>query len=324
MLQDPVQIAHHHARSGNIQAALAALDAAQGSAPAAAELANWYMRGDLVPRDLARAREYLRRAVEIGHVGAAMVEIALTANGGGGEPDWPAALTLLRQAAKGDPVARQQLDLLERMDLDAQGYPNSPPAGEVLNDILPVLRYPNFLTPAECEHIARVTVHMLEPSTVFDPGTGQQVANPIRSSYGAVVPPTEEDLVIQAIERRIARITGTDVFAGESLSVLRYTPGQEYRPHFDAMTRSANNRVKTVILYLNHGYVGGETGFPKIPLTVTPRQGDALIFDGLDAQGAVHPLSLHAGLPVRQGQKWIMTRWIRERRFDPWNYRGEA
>lgn len=324
MLQNPVETAHRHARSGNIQAALVALQAARDDALACAELATWYMRGDIIPRDLALARKYLHRAAEIGHVGAAMVEIALTANGSGGEPDWPAAFALLRHAAKGDPVARQQLDLLERMDLDAQGFPNSPPTAEILDETLPVLRYANFLTPSECEHIARATAHLLEPSTVFDPRTGRQIANPIRDSHGAVIAPTEEDLVIQAIERRIAGITCTDVFSGESLSVLRYTTGQQYKLHYDTMNKSTNNRIKTVILYLNHGYTGGQTCFPKIPLTVTPRAGDAVVFDGVDESGAVHPLSLHAGLPVERGQKWIMTRWIRERRFDPWNYAGEG
>jgi prolyl 4-hydroxylase len=71
-------------------------------------------------------------------------------------------------------------------------------------------------------------------------------------------------------------------------------------------------------MYLNDGYVGGQTHFPELDISFEPKAGDALVFDGLNADGSVNKLSRHAGLPVLQGQKWVATRWIRQHRFDPW------
>ncbi len=72
-----------------------------------------------------------------------------------------------------------------------------------------------------------------------------------------------------------------------------------------------------MIVYLNDGYRGGETIFPKLNIKVVPKAGDALLFDNV-VDGKVDQRSLHAGLPVEVGTKWIATRWIRRDPFDPW------
>ena len=43
-----------------------------------------------------------------------------------------------------------------------------------------------------------------------------------------------------------------------------------------------------------------------------PRPGAALAFRNVLADGTTDEDSLHAGLPVRRGEKWIATLWIRE------------
>ncbi|MGN6500780.1 MAG: 2OG-Fe(II) oxygenase [Tsuneonella sp.] len=73
-----------------------------------------------------------------------------------------------------------------------------------------------------------------------------------------------------------------------------------------------------MLIYLNDGYSGGRTLFSEIPFTVEPVAGDAVVFDGLDASGALLRASRHAGEPVAQGVKWMATRWIRQRPFNPW------
>lgn len=322
-MNDPVAIARRMMETGDIDGAMSLLDSARGNARAAAEVANLYMRGTIIARDLFRARHYLRRAADLGHVGAAMDEIALTANGGGGAPDWAAAYALLEIAAEHDPIAQDHLKKLERMDLDEHGYPISFPIGTILDQTISAIHFRSFLTPEECQHIAAIAYPVLEVSTVFDPTTGQRVINPIRRSHGAVISPTEEDLVIQSLLRRIAVVTHTDVMAGESVSVLRYDAGGEYKPHYDRLTQSTNNRIKTAIIYLNDSFDGGETYFPKIPFTFKPTAGDALVFNSVNSDGKLLLESLHAGLPVTLGQKWIMTRWIREAQFDPWCYSEE-
>jgi prolyl 4-hydroxylase len=125
--------------------------------------------------------------------------------------------------------------------------------------------------------------------------------------------------VIRAINRRIAAISETDIDQGEALSVLRYQPAQQFRLHHDAIAGVANQRTKTVLLYLNDGFVGGETYFPATDMKIAPVAGDAIVFTNVDDAGRPDPLATHAGLPVERGVKWLATRWIRARPIDPWN-----
>ncbi|MET0309098.1 MAG: 2OG-Fe(II) oxygenase [Sphingomonas sp.] len=297
---------------------------ASGNAAAFVELAILYLGGHIVPRDLAAARAALKRAVAIGHVDAALMEVALTANGSGDKPDWAGALRLLRRAAGKDPLAKQHVELLDQMALHANGMPRRAAPGSLLRESPRVERFAGFCTPAECAHIASVAAPLLQPATVFDPASGRMVPHPIRSSDNAPIGPTNESLVVQAINRRVAAATATDVTQGEPLTVLRYGPGQQYRPHLDTLPNPANQRIRTAILYLNHAYTGGETVFPLLDLKITPGTGDLLVFDNVDPQGAPDPLSRHAGLPVTGGTKWIATRWIRAQPTTAWALSDEA
>lgn len=272
----------------------------------------------LVVRDLGSARALIRRAVEIGHVDGALMEVALTANGSGGPADWPGALALLRNAGLRDPVAQRQLTLLAAMNLDPAGAPQSLPAPERLSETPDVVRFAGLLSREECAHIAEAARDILEPSHIVDPTTGKLREHPVRTSHGALIGPTREDLVIRAINRRVAAISDTRIEQGEALSVLRYEPAQQFRMHHDAIGGAANQRTKTVLLYLNQGFAGGETYFPAPNLTIAPTAGDAIVFVNSDPLGRPDTLASHAGLPVVSGTKWLATRWIRARPFDMW------
>ena len=310
-------------RAGDAEATLRSAGDA-GDAAALAELAVWHLRGEALPRNLVAAREYLRRARTIGHVDAALMEIALTANGSGGTPDWRAAMVLLEGAAQADPVAAQQLSLLRTMPIDAEGQPTSLPAPELLHRRPQIKRYAGFCTALEGAYLASLVAQSLEPATVVDPATGRLVAHPIRTSDTATIGPTLESLVVQAINRRIAAATDSQAAQGEPLTVLRYAPGQQYRLHLDALPGETNQRIRTAILYLNSGYEGGETSFPLIDVTVKAGLGDLLVFDNVDEAGIPDRLSRHAGLPVTKGNKWIATRWIRADPISPWELSDRA
>ncbi|MES2058659.1 MAG: 2OG-Fe(II) oxygenase [Pseudomonadota bacterium] len=320
MTSSSVEQAQRFAQDGQAERGAALLGDAgdRGDAVALAELAVWRMTGAHIPRDLVKARGLLRRAVVIGHVDAALMEIALTANGSGAAPDWPAALALLRTAARGDHVAANQLKLVKAMKLDDQGAPRTMPSPERLSEHCDLVRYPRLFSPEECMQVATVANDLLEPALVLDPTTGRQISHPIRTSDGAVIGPTREDLVIRALNHRLAAISGTQIDQGEALAVLRYAPGQQYRPHLDSITGAQNQRIKTVLIYLNHGFQGGETIFSELGVTIVPQQGDAIVFTNVTANGSPDPASRHAGLPVIQGVKWLATRWIRAHPLDVW------
>jgi prolyl 4-hydroxylase len=152
----------------------------------------------------------------------------------------------------------------------------------------------------------------MEPAMIYAlDGSGTR--DPHRDSDNMVVTPMAEDLVIQAINTCIAEATGTGYGWGEPLHVLRYRPGQQYRPHHDALAQVPleKRRLATALIYLNDAYEGGETHFPEIGMTVRGAVGDLLIFHNLTADGMPDPRMTHAGLPVGRGEKWLATRWIR-------------
>lgn len=326
MPANPSETARQLAAAGRAAEAATLLRSAgdAGDANALTELAAWYLAGMSLPRDLPAARALLRRAVEIGHADAALMEVALTANGSGGAADWTGAVALLTQAAATDSLAAQQLALLQSMHLDADGAPRAFPAPHALSETPHAARFPGFCTGEECLHIASVAARMLQPAMIFDPGSGQMVMHPIRMSDNAAIGPTLESLPVQAINRRIAAATATDVTQGEPLTVLRYNPGQQYRAHLDTLPNETNQRLRTAILYLNDGYQGGETEFPLLGIRLAARTGDLLVFDNVDARGAPEALSRHAGLPVTAGTKWIATRWIRTRPITAWELSDQA
>lgn len=312
------------AAAGQVAQAIALLQrgCAQGDVDALFTLATWHLAGHGVARDLAQARALLRRAVQIGHVDAALMEAALTANGSGGTADWPGARALLAEAARGDPLARDHLTLLDAMALDEQGMPRRPAVSNALTNAWPVIHFPAFLTAAECHHLIAEGEPMLEPAMIVDPATGARRPHPIRASDNAAFGPARETLVVQAINRRIAQASATQVAQGEPLTLLRYRERQEYRLHHDCLPEAGNQRVWTMILYLNEGYLGGETLFPRLGLSVRAHKGDALLFRNVLDDGRPADLAMHQGKPVERGQKWICTRWIRAGDHDPWTAGG--
>lgn len=286
-----------------------------GNVAAMVDLAQWSIAGNIIPRDLAAARDLLGQAGAAGHEAAALLHASFLASETGGPPDWPGALTALKRLAPRSQQARTQLDLVDRMALDDAGFPASPIEPERIGERPHVALARGFATSAECKYLIAVGGPYLQPSVVVDPATGRMVPHPIRTSDGAVFGVHTEDLVVSAINRRIAHVTATTYRQGEPLQLLRYGVGGEYRAHMDALPFEANQRIMTAILYLNDGYQGGETQFLRTGLSVAARAGDLLIFGNVTEDGRADPMTLHAGAPVTRGEKLIATRWIREHDF---------
>jgi prolyl 4-hydroxylase len=187
----------------------------------------------------------------------------------------------------------------------------------VLSETPQVVLLRHLFTPGECRYLIDAATPMLEPSVVVDSTTGRQRPDPVRVSDGVGFTLPLENPAVHALNRRIAAASGTGVAQGEPLQVLRYRPGGEYKPHFDAIPGFANQRILTMIVWLNEDYGGGETMFMKTGMKVKGRTGDALLFRNALADGARDPDAAHAGLPVARGEKLIASRWIRARPFEP-------
>lgn len=289
---------------------------AEGDAEALFALGNWRLFGIFGARDIESAHSFFRLAADKGHIDAIRTKAILTANGTGVDADQAIARQLLGTIRDHDPHAALQLSFSGTMrPLSAF----APDHAKSLSEAPVIKYYPALLSAGECAYLTGMAQPHLRSSFVTNPSTGQQMPHPIRTSTGMSFGPTQEDLVVRTINERIAAVTDTDVGCGEPLHILHYTPGQQYKPHTDGMPGEVNQRLWTVLIYLNAEYEGGSTDFPKLGIRYRGNPGDALIFHNVGADGKPNPATLHAGLPVTQGFKWLATRWIRAQTYHPWN-----
>lgn len=186
-------------------------------------------------------------------------------------------------------------------------------------DAPPLRVLEGMLGEAECAELIELARPRLQRAMTVD-DNGKHQVDQRRTSEGMFFSLGELPLVRQ-IEQRLADLLGLPANHGEGLQILHYEPGQAYEPHFDwfdpelpgyeTITRSGGQRIASVVMYLNTPEQGGGTAFPELGLTVTARRGSAVYFayEGGDQS------SLHAGLPVLRGEKWIATKWLRERPY---------
>ena len=112
--------------------------------------------------------------------------------------------------------------------------------------------------------------------------------------------------LVEKIKNGVAEITGFPVENQEDFHFVKYNTDGEYKVHTDG-----KDRPKTALVYLNDGFIGGETEFPKLNMIIKPETGKLVIWDNTLEDGSGDPNSLHAGLPVIAGTKYIAVIWIR-------------
>ncbi|RKF46105.1 2OG-Fe(II) oxygenase [Paraburkholderia fungorum] len=187
-----------------------------------------------------------------------------------------------------------------------------------------VIVFADVLSPDECNEMIERSRHRLKRSTTVNPATGKEDVIRNRTSEG-IWYQRGEDAFIERLDLRIASLMNWPVENGEGLQILHYGTTGEYRPHFDYFppdqagsavhTAQGGQRVATLVIYLNDVSDGGETIFPEAGMSVAAQQGGAVYFRYMNGQRQLDPLTLHGGAPVLGGDKWIMTKWMRERAY---------
>ena len=267
--------------------------------------------------DAARARALFQRSGDLGRLESSVIYVNFLASGVGGDRDWPAALSLLRDLAADNPRSARELAVIDAMALTSDGDPLDVPTGTTICSAPSILTFRCLFTADECRYLATAATPMFEPAVVVDARTGTQARDPLRICDSCGFTQPLENPAVHALNRRLAAASRTAVDQGETLQVLRYRPGGEYKPHHDFVSAFDNQRVMTMLVWLNADYQGGETWFPVPKLSLKGQPGDALLFRNTLPDGSCDPHSAHAGRPVTQGEKLIASRWIRERRFEP-------
>lgn len=185
-----------------------------------------------------------------------------------------------------------------------------------------VVVFGGLLTHAECDELVELSRRRLVRSETVVNETGGSEVNYARTSDGMFFERGENTFVAR-LEQRIAKLLHWPLEFGEGLQILRYSPGAQYRPHYDyfdpaepgtpTILRRGGQRVATLVMYLQEPELGGATTFPDVGLEVAPKRGTGVFFSYERPDPATR--TLHGGAPVLAGEKWVATKWLREREF---------
>lgn len=189
------------------------------------------------------------------------------------------------------------------------------------NNVLDIYIVRDFLDEQDCRELIALIDTDNEPSKLLSYNGDQQ----FRTSHSCNVDP--RNATVMRVEGKITSLMGIDTAHGETIQGQRYQVGQQFKPHFDFfhqtesywedMVRSGGQRTWTAMVFLNDVEGGGETNFTNAAAKVTPRRGNLLCWNNMDAIGQPNNYSMHQGCPVTAGSKYIITKWYRER---PWTY----
>lgn len=177
----------------------------------------------------------------------------------------------------------------------------------------------DFLSDEECKRLIAMIDAVARPSALhelaYDSG--------FRTSYSGDLDP--HDPFVAGISSRIDVLLGLDRAIGEPVQGQRYLAGQEFKPHNDwfYVTESywpqerlrGGQRSWTAMAYLNTVEEGGATAFSLLGIEIEPKPGVLLLWNNAAPDGRPNEATLHAGMPVVRGAKYVITKWYRTRAF---------
>jgi len=177
----------------------------------------------------------------------------------------------------------------------------------------------DFVTPHERAQLIRLIDSNRRPSTLLSASTDPYFRTSESCDMDRFSP------LVRPIDERIADLLGIDLPNGETMQGQRYAPGQHFRAHHDyfhedqpywkQMQAEGGQRTWTAMIFLSPVEEGGATWFPQAGMKVPPRPGMLLTWNNMKPDGSPNPLTLHEGMAVTRGTKYIITKWFRER---PW------
>lgn len=181
-----------------------------------------------------------------------------------------------------------------------------------------VIEKENFLTDQECEEfINESNPHFFRTTTLGKEIDGYRVAD------GAWLSNNLE--IVKNLKNKVHEESGIPISNMEGTHIVKYEIGGQYKVHHDFFhpnesyfpneIKRGGQRTKTALVYLNEEFTGGETEFPKLSIKVKPKRGKLVLWDNTNPDGTPDYDSLHAGLPVETGTKYIAVIWMRESTF---------
>lgn len=178
----------------------------------------------------------------------------------------------------------------------------------------------NILSEKTCQQLISLASENLTDATTL----GKDIPN-YRTAKSTWL--TQTDLAVEQVKHFASLYTSRPITHQEHVHIVKYDIGQEYKTHhdffhpntdyYDSAIAVGGQRTHTCLFYLNDDYHGGNTHFPQKNLIITPKIGRFLMWTNMYSNLTLDYDSLHAGLPVTEGEKWICVVWVRERAFNP-------
>ena len=200
----------------------------------------------------------------------------------------------------------------KRLEADPQAY-------KVPTDKAEIFAIGDFLSAAECQRLILMIDAVAQPSTLYD----NDYASGFRTSYSGNLDP--RDPFVAGLSRRIDDLLGLKSEIGEAIQGQRYMPGQQFKPHNDwfytdqdywkGERKRGGQRAWTAMAFLNRVDKGGETHFVEVGAKIEPKPGVLLVWNNALPDGSPNEATLHAGTPVVEGVKYVLTKWYRTRRW---------
>ena len=195
----------------------------------------------------------------------------------------------------------------------------TPGVERVAVDTAQVYHRVDFLDAAQCDAVIRLIDIGRRPSTLLSDNPEKN----FRTSESCDMDRWSPD--VQPIDEAIAHLLGIEPQFGETMQGQRYAPGQQFRAHHDyfhegesyweKMQAQGGQRTWTAMIYLNDVEEGGATWFPLSGIKVAPKRGLLLAWNNMNPDGSPNERTVHEGMPVVEGTKYVVTKWFRER---PW------
>lgn len=184
-------------------------------------------------------------------------------------------------------------------------------------DIAEIYALGDFLTAAECQRFIEMTDAIAKPSQLHLTAYIEKFRTSYSGDYDT------RDPFVKGISRRIDDVLGLDPEWGESIQGQRYLPGQEFKAHNDwfytdqdywkVEEARGGQRCWTAMVFLNQVPKGGETHFTHAELSIEPKPGVLMIWNNATPEGEPNIDTMHAGTPVIEGAKYVLTKWYRTR-----------
>ncbi len=204
-------------------------------------------------------------------------------------------------------------------DFDALASPkllSSPNLKSANIDGVQLFSIDGFLSSGECKALISVINSNLRPSTI----TSGEDKSGFRTSSTCDLG-DQHAKIVGKVDKKIAKTMGFRLPWSETIQGQKYEVGQQFKAHtdyfepgsseFETFATELGQRTWTFMIYLNNTPAGGHTRFTDLGLEFAPEAGSAVIWNNLTEHGAPNPLTIHHGMPVTKGNKYIITKWFR-------------